>query len=171
MQCSGRAGRFGFVLHGLWPEGARGYPQWCATTSRQAPRPSGQLLRQHLCMTPSARLLEHEWAKHGSCMTRTPEAYFRTASILWRSVRWPDAGRLGQRKTLQVGDLRRAFLAANPAWKSGQIGIALTRTGWLREVRLCYGRDFRPAACRGSQRGAPDSALLRIWHLGQDSLR
>lgn len=24
LQCSGKAGRFGFVLHGLWPEGAAG---------------------------------------------------------------------------------------------------------------------------------------------------
>ena len=29
MQCSGRNGLFGFVLHGLWPEGRSGWPQWC----------------------------------------------------------------------------------------------------------------------------------------------
>ena len=29
MQCSGRNGRFGFILHGLWPEAASGPPpQW-----------------------------------------------------------------------------------------------------------------------------------------------
>lgn len=29
-QCGGRNGQFGFVLHGLWPEGAgRDWPQYC----------------------------------------------------------------------------------------------------------------------------------------------
>jgi len=158
MQCSGRNGRFGFVLHGLWPEGRQGYPQWCAAT----PRPSTQLLRRHLCMTPSARLLEHEWAKHGSCMTRTPQAYFRTAGILWRSIRWPDTGRLARQEGLAVGDLRRAFLRANPAWRADQIGVVLARGGWLREVRLCYGRGFVPAACRVGRHGASDPAPLKI---------
>ncbi|MFA7585327.1 MAG: ribonuclease T [Novosphingobium sp.] len=159
MQCSGRNGRFGFVLHGLWPESGRSYPQWCALT----PRPSARLLRQNLCMTPSARLLEHEWAKHGSCMTRTPEAYFRTAAILWNSLRWPDADRLSRRKQLTAGDLRREFVLANPDWKRDQVGLVVSRTGWLRELRLCYGRDFMPRACDRRSLGPPDSAALQIW--------
>jgi len=85
MQCSGRNGQFGFVLHGLWPESRGTYPQWCATT----PQPSAALLRQHLCMTPSTRLLAHEWAKHGSCMARTPAQYFKVGAILWRSIECP----------------------------------------------------------------------------------
>ena len=36
-QCSGRGGSFGMVVHGLWPEGARSWPQWCA--ARTPPRP------------------------------------------------------------------------------------------------------------------------------------
>jgi ribonuclease T2 len=67
LQCSGKAGRFGFVLHGLWPEGAAGrWPQWCAVT----PRPTPAQLAENLCMTPSPRLLEHAWAKHGSSLKR-----------------------------------------------------------------------------------------------------
>jgi len=159
MQCSGRNGSFGFILHGLWPEGGKGPPpQWCAL----APRPSAQLLRQHLCISPSARLLEHEWAKHGSCMTRTPQAYFRTAAILWRSIRWPDANSLAHRNNLSVGDFRRAFLERNPDWRAEQIGVALTRNGWLREVQLCYGKNFMPSACSRAKLGAPDAANMRF---------
>ncbi len=37
MQCSGNNGRFGFVLHGLWPEAKSGPdPQWCV--DRSAPQ-------------------------------------------------------------------------------------------------------------------------------------
>lgn len=160
MQCSGANGRFGFILHGLWPEAASGPPpQWCATQ----PAPSAALLREHMCMTPSAGLLAHEWAKHGSCMTRTPEKYFRAGAILWRSIRWPDADRLSRRKGLTAGMLRDEFLAANRGWPREAVGIYTSRTGWLRELRLCYRRDFRPGRCPARQFGPADSAPLKIW--------
>ncbi len=160
MQCSGRNDSFGFVLHGLWPEARSGPPpQWCA----MEPRPSPALIRRNLCMTPVPWLLEHEWAKHGSCMTRTPEAYFRTSAILWQSLRWPDADRLSRRHRLTVGDLREAFVIANPEWQREMVGVELSRNGWLRELRLCYGRDFMPRACQRGKLGPPDGAELKIW--------
>jgi ribonuclease T2 len=160
MQCSGANGRFGFVLHGLWPEARSGPPpQWCSLT----PRPSPQVIRGNLCLTPVPWLIEHEWAKHGSCMARTPEAYYRASAALWRSLRWPDADRLSRQEGLTVGDLRRAFLQRNPAWKAEQVGVLVSRTGWLREVHLCYGRDFLPARCDRQSFGPADSAGLKIW--------
>jgi len=160
MQCSGRNGRFGFVLHGLWPEAARGPPpQWCPTRLR----PSPDLIRRNLCMTPAPSLLAHEWAKHGSCMVKKPETYLKVSAILWRSLRWPDADRLSRRKNLTAGDLREAFVRRNPDWKPSQVGIETSRSGWLRGLRLCYGTDFMPRNCSRSGLGPADSAPLRIW--------
>ena len=160
MQCSGRNGRFGFVLHGLWPEAARGAPpQWCAS----GPAPSPQTLRRHLCMTPSARLLAHEWAKHGTCMAHTPAQYFNVGQSLWRSIRWPDADRISRKDDLTAGDLRRAFVVANPAWKIEQVGLQLSKTGWLREVQLCYSRRFLPMRCDRRHFGPADGKPIRIW--------
>lgn len=160
MQCDKRHGRFGFVLHGLWPESARGGPpQWCAKASMLPP----DLLRPHLCMTPSPALLAHEWAKHGTCMTRRPQTYFKVSAILWRSIRWPDADALSRQDDLTVGDLRDAFLTLNRGWRRDAVGIELSRTGWLRAMRLCYGKDFRPTRCPPMQLGPADTAPLRIW--------
>lgn len=160
MQCSGRNGRFGFVLHGLWPEAAKGPPpQWCALT----PPPKPEILRRNLCMTPAPGLLGHEWAKHGSCMAKKPETYFKVSGILWRSIAWPDADRLSRKRDLTADDLREAFVMANPGWAREQVGVETNQRGWLKSVRLCYSRRFRPQRCARDDFGPPDSASLKIW--------
>jgi ribonuclease T2 len=160
IECGGRSGRFGFVLHGLWPESASGRsPQWCSVT----PRPTPELLRRNVCMSPVPSLAEHEWARHGSCMAKTPQAYFATEAGLWRALRWPDADRLSRQPGLTVKDLREAISLANPAWRPEQIGLLLSAGGWLRELRLCYSRRFKPIGCARAQLGPVDATPLKIW--------
>ena len=159
-QCSGRSGRFGFVLHGLWPEGRGGaWPQWCPATHQLSPRE----LARNLCMTPSAKLLATEWAKHGACMVRRPEAYFAQARTLWDALRWPDFDRLSRRERLTAGDLRQAFASANPRWPAGGIALVVNRRGWLEEIRLCYDRAFQPTRCANRRLGPADTTRVKIW--------
>ena len=159
-QCNGAIGRFGFVLHGLWPESGGGtYPQWCSLT----PRPSEDDLKANMCMTPVPWLLEHEWAKHGSCMATTPAAYFKVTGILWNSLSMPDADRLSRQPGLTAGDLRRAFVARNPDFPIASVGIRASNGGWLRELRVCYGKDFRPRSCDKRAFGPRDTVPLKIW--------
>lgn len=160
MQCSGRNGRFGFVLHGLWPNARSGpYPQWCSTT----PRPSPEVVRRNLCMTPVPWLIEHEWAKHGSCMAATPDEYYRTSARLWQAIQWPDADYLSRKKGLTTGDLRQEFVRANRGWKVEQVGVVVSQSGWLREVHLCLDRKFRPTKCKAKSFGPASSSPLKIW--------
>ncbi|HWK41091.1 MAG TPA: ribonuclease T [Croceibacterium sp.] len=160
LQCSGQGGRFGFIVHGLWPEGRGGqWPQWCPATRDPTP----QEVARNLCMTPSAALLAHEWAKHGSCMVGRPEAYFRVTRILWNSLRWPDFDRLSRDRELTAGEVRRAFADANPYWEPEHVGLVLNARGWLEEMRLCYGKDFMPVRCDSRRFGPRDSAPVKIW--------
>jgi ribonuclease T2 len=160
VQCSGRNGRFGFVLHGLWPEAPAGPPpQWCALT----PRPQPETVRQALCATPVPWLIEHEWAKHGSCMAQSPEAYWGIARHIWARFRWPDADRLSLRPGLTVGDLREGVALANPGLPRASIGVVLSGQGWLRELRICHNRQYRPAACPRAAWGPGDGKPLKIW--------
>ncbi len=159
-QCNGQIGRFGFVLHGLLPEGANGRaPQWCSTT----PRPSQQDYRANLCMTPVPWLIEHEWTKHGSCMAKSPADYFKVSRILWDSLRLPDADRLSRQERLTAGDLRRAFIARNPQFPLASVGLVVSNGGWLREMHICYGKAFKPAACDRRGFGPANDTPLRIW--------
>ena len=122
-QCSGANGRFGWVLHGLWPETDNpGYPQWCRP-AKIVPQP---VLRQHMCVTPSAQLLQHEWAKHGTCMSPNPAAYFRSAELLFRAVRFPDMKALAARSQT-AASIRRAFAAVNPGVSAPMIAVSVDR--------------------------------------------
>jgi len=57
-----------FVLHGLWPDGeGKSWPQWCAPADI-LPR---KVIAAHYWATPSPQLMQHEWAKHGTCMAGT----------------------------------------------------------------------------------------------------
>ena len=85
MQCAGKG--YGFVLHGLWPQyDSGGYPSYCAASSlSEAAQALGQTLY------PSPKLLQHEWAEHGSCSGMDALAYFRTADRATAAVRIPRA--------------------------------------------------------------------------------
>ncbi|RKF22327.1 ribonuclease T [Altericroceibacterium spongiae] len=158
-QCSGQAGRFGFIVHGLWPESDKGFPQYCATR----PKLDRKEAARNLCMTPSTRLLAHEWLKHGTCMSRSPETYFKITRILWNSLRWPDFDRLSRTDSLTAGEIRQIFADANPYWEPSHIGLVIDRKGWLEEMRLCYGMNFMPRKCSVRRYGAPDSTKVKIW--------
>jgi len=159
MQCGGRNGSFGLVVHGLWPEGAKGYPQWCG--AKKALTPSQ--VRSAMCMMPSERLVARAWAKHGSCMVGDPGAYLKVTRILFEGVRLPDYDRIAREEGLTAGRIRAAFVDANPGWSESAVGVHLNPRGWLEEIRLCYSRRFRPAPCTASRRGAKDGAAAKIW--------
>lgn len=157
-QCSGENGRFGWVLHGLWPEASTpGYPQWCRP-AKIVPQP---VLRRNMCMTPSAQLLQRQWAKHGTCMSPHPDAYFGAAAILFRTVRFPDMSALAARPQT-AGSVRRAFADLNKGIAPDMLAVTTDRNGWLKEVRFCLGPRMKPQRCPSFQRGAADSRTVRI---------
>jgi ribonuclease T2 len=112
-------------------------------------------------MTPSPWLIQHEWAKHGTCMSPRPDAYFKAASILYRAVRYPDMAALSKR-VQTVGTFKRAFAAANPGVSADMLAVQIGKSGWLQEVRICLDRRMKPTRCLSGQERARDRKLLRI---------
>lgn len=158
-QC-GSGSRFGFTLHGLWPDGyGKQWPQYCRP-SRILPQ---SVIRANLCATPSAQLIQHEWAKHGTCMTTRPKAYFDEARALYGAIRYPDMDALSRRDTLTAGQFANAFAAANSGITADMMRITATRGGWLDEVWLCLDRARKPARCPVHQGGLEPAARLKIW--------
>jgi ribonuclease T2 len=154
------SGKLGWTLHGLWPNSADGkHPRYC--------RPSTPIaeatVRANFCMTPSARLQQHEWAAHGTCAWDSAEAYFDQARSLWNGLKRPDPRDLaGPGGTMTAGELRDAFAAANPGLPRKAVYIAVASDNWLRELRLCHSTDFRPQTCPDGKVGTPDRVTIRI---------
>ncbi len=162
-QCSGKNGRFGLIVHGLWPEGRakgrRSWPQFCPTRFTLTPAE----MRRNLCMMPSARLVARQWVKHGSCTGKPPATYFKVTRILWNGLRIPDYDRLSRRDDLTAGDIRDALADANDGWERQHIGVKLNSKGWLQELRLCYDKRFRSIACDSARFGSADGDAAKIW--------
>src|SRR5690606_36554500 len=70
-QCAGRP--FAFVVHGLWPQYERGFPEYCRVP---APRLNRSIVGAMLDVMPSQRLIYHQWDKHGTCTGLSPNSYF-----------------------------------------------------------------------------------------------
>jgi ribonuclease T2 len=164
-QCDGSIGDFGFIVHGLWPEASGpDYPQWC----RKADLLSRKVIADNLCMTPSPQLLQHEWAKHGTCMTRKPETYFGAAKLIFEAIIFPDMDKLSRQgekegKPLTAAGLAEAFAMNNDGLPADAVRVKTNRKGWLEEVRICLDKKFKPMRCPTFFRGAPAGAEVKVW--------
>ncbi len=158
-QC-GSGNRFGFTLHGLWPDGkGREWPQYCAA----APALDPAVVRGALCATPSVQLIQHEYAKHGTCMGIPPAQYFSRATDLYGRLRYPDMDALSRRRGLTAGAFAAAFARANRGLTPAMLRVTANRRGWLDEVWLCMDTRFAYVACPVGQGGLKATTPLKIW--------
>ena len=158
-QCGSR-NRFGFVLHGLWPDGpGKEWPQYCRT----APVLSAAVVRENLCVTPSAQLIQHEWAKHGTCMAATPQAYFSRSRALFAALRFPDMQALSRRRGLTAGQVAGAVARLNPGMTARAMRVTADRQGWLDELWICLDLKFKPVTCPAHQGGLAPGTKIKIW--------
>jgi ribonuclease T2 len=159
MECSGVASR-GFILHGLWPDGdgPNRWPQYCHPVAIL----TEEQLQAGIAATPSTQLLQHEWAKHGSCMTDDPVKYFGAEDGIYSRIRTPDMASLSHRRGLTVGQFQQAFAAANPGMRADMMRLNLNKRGWLEEVWVCLGLDKHPRTCPASQGGAQSDDPVKV---------
>lgn len=142
-QC--RSGRpYAFVVHGLWPQFERGYPENCPTSTSDL---SSEALRGLYDLMPSAGLIRHQWRKHGTCSGLSQQDYFEVMRAARQKVEIPaEFRRLDAYRTLAPGQAERSFLQSNPAMKPDAIAVTCDRR-LLREVRICLTKDLEFRAC------------------------
>ncbi len=143
-QC--RSGRpYAFVVHGLWPQFERGYPEYCALANRDVPPSEIDAI---LPIMPSAGLIRHQWVKHGSCSGLSREQYFSVLQAARDAVTIPQAYlELDQPRTLAPHKVEADFIEANPGLAADGIAVTCDRRN-LREVRICLTRTLQFRACQ-----------------------
>jgi ribonuclease T2 len=148
---------FAFVLHGLWPQFASGYPQSCGHT------PLSSAVRDSMLdIMPSATLVAHEWARHGTCSGLPPDEYFREARAAFTAIAIPAAyQRPTEAIVTDANRIKGAFRGANPNLAANEVAV-LCSGKFLREVRVCLDTDLRPRPCgRGVEDGCGTSVVIR----------
>ena len=156
-QCE--AGRpYAFVVHGLWPQYERGYPEHCAAPRRLPP----DLVESVLDIMPSRSLVRHEWQAHGTCSGLSPGRYFETVRRAFEAVSIPPAFRRVEAPVTTAPDVvAREFIAANPGLGPDMMTVTCDRTR-LREVRICLDRELRFRACPNVARQACRRPEVRL---------
>jgi ribonuclease T2 len=141
-QCGARP--YSFVVHGLWPQYEKGFPEFC---QQPAPRLDRNIVSSMLDLMPAPRLIFNEWDKHGTCSGLSPNAYFENVRKVRALVKIPDAY-IGPTEPLTVtpDEVEEAFVKANPGLTRDAIAVTCGSRR-LSEVRICLGKDFRFRAC------------------------
>jgi ribonuclease T2 len=141
-QCGERG--FGFVLHGVWPQkSAGGYPQDCPVNSQ----PSNATIQKTLAFMPSEKLINHEWAKHGTCTGLSADEYFTLADRAFGMLKIPAAFQApSESRSLSADQIEAEFINANPQITANQITVSCS-AGELSEIRVCVDTQLKPTDC------------------------
>lgn len=142
MQCAGKS--YSFVVHGLWPQYDRGYPEYCQIPAPRVPR---EFVQSMLDIMPSPQLVYRQWDKHGTCSGLTPKAYLENIRKARAAVRIPaEFIELNEVRMVAPGELAAAFLKANSGMPAAALVVDCDRKR-LREVRVCLNKDLSFRAC------------------------
>jgi len=149
VQCGGRP--YSFVVHGLWPQYERGFPDYC---ERPAPRLARNIMTSMLDLMPAPGLIFNEWDKHGTCSGLGPRGYFEAIRKARAGVKIPpEFLELSQPMTVTPAAIEAAFVKVNPGLSQSAIAVTCDRSR-LSEVRICMTKDLQFRACEEIDRRA-----------------
>jgi ribonuclease T2 len=145
-ECNGPR-RYGFIVHGLWPQYEQGWPENC-DVHRAVP---DDVVRGIADLMPARSLVYHEWSAHGTCSGLEPGEFFKLVRRAYSSTAIPqELSSPTQAIEEPPAAIAAAFLRANPHLPPQSIVVTCS-TGQsaprLREVHFCFDRHLAPRAC------------------------
>ncbi len=134
--------KFGFVVHGLWPQNKDGgYPATC-TRDRSLPK---AVVDQTMPIMPSVGLMMHQWTKHGTCSGLNATDYFAKLRAAHAKIAIPDALK-APGATVPAMQVERLFLEANPGLTPEGVAVVCSKRD-VSELRVCLNKDLGFMAC------------------------
>lgn len=133
---------FRFIVHGLWPQFERGYPQDCGGSDL----PGREDIRSVIDLTPSPGLLRYEWDKHGSCSGLSPHDYYAVMRAARQNVVIPAQFNGSGAFALTPQEVETGFARANPGLSPPAMAT-VCEDGLLTEVRICFTKSLEFRSC------------------------
>jgi ribonuclease T2 len=144
-ECNGPR-RFGFIVHGLWPQNEKGWPENCNV---HVPVPDN-VVSGIADLMPARNLVYHEWSAHGTCSGLDPADFFALVRRAYSSIAIPASlSANGEPIEEPAAAIASAFFRANPrlATQSVVVTCGGQEHPRLREVHICFDRSLNPRAC------------------------
>jgi ribonuclease T2 len=145
----------GFILHGLWTQNNDGtYPVFCS----EEPAPAN--LADNLDITPDLALLQHEWAKHGTCSGVGPKRFFAMEHQAFHALKIPSTfEHIDHEIALTPDAILDLFAQANPEFPRGSILLSCGRNH-LTAIEACFSKDLKPIVCQGLRTCRANSVII-----------
>jgi ribonuclease T2 len=144
-ECNGPR-RYGFILHGLWPQNEQGWPEYC-DVHRPVP---DDVVAGISDLMPARGLVYHEWSAHGTCSGLEPRDFFALVRRARESIAIPPELSNPTRALEQSpAAIAGAFVRANPRLPADSVAVTCSAQGAprLREVHICLDRELSPRTC------------------------
>jgi ribonuclease T2 len=140
---------YAFIVHGLWPQYEKGFPEYCQVP---APRLDRNIIASMLDLMPAPQLIFRTWDRHGTCTGLPARAYFETIRKARAVVKIPDQFlEVKSELTLTPADVSAAFVKANPGLPAGAMAVSCDDKR-LREIRICMTRELGFRECAEIER-------------------
>ncbi|MBD8553037.1 ribonuclease T(2) [Rhizobium sp. CFBP 8762] len=147
----------GFVLHGLWPQNERGYPEYCKSTDlERVPEELGTALFD---LFPSMGLIGHQWRKHGTCSGLSQQDYFATVRAAADRVTLPPMVANGSPQSIDA--LENAFVRTNTGMTGRGIAVTCERRQ-IEEIRICLTKTLQFRDCAEVDRRSCKSSSITV---------
>jgi ribonuclease T2 len=146
-QCGERP--YSFVVHGLWPQYEKGFPEFC---QQPPPKVDRAAVASMLDLMPSPQLIFSEWRKHGTCAGFPVGRYFEEIRKARAAVKIPeDYLEPATAREVAPAEVEEAFLKANPGMNAGAISVGCDSKR-VNEVRVCMTKDLQFRDCAEMER-------------------
>ncbi|MBR0574132.1 MULTISPECIES: ribonuclease T2 family protein [Pasteurellaceae] len=128
--------KFGWVIHGLWPQNRSArqidqHPRFC---QGDLPPVDERIIEKYMREAPGKPLLQGEWEKHGACAFKQPQDYFNMQRALYNDLKLPN-------KKLNRKALFRWMRDNNPKLRNVYLGAS------RNELYICYNKKWQPINC------------------------
>lgn len=152
-QCGPRRRRpYGFVVHGLWPQYERGWPQYCPINGK--PYVPTAIINSMMDIMPSRGLIIHQYKKHGTCSGLDAATYFKATRIAYNNVKIPAMFNAPKSARLMTtAELIKQFRSLNSTLPNDAVQIVCKRgnANRLKEIKFCITRKGAFRACTRSR--------------------